>query len=176
MALLGLRCCTRAFSSCGEWGLLFVVVCGLLIAVASCCGARALGAWGSVAVARRLSSYGSRALERRLSSCGARAYLLRGMCDIPGPGIEPMSPALAGGFLTTVPPGKSPVCLFVGTQFNPNSGQSLGRAWSSGPELSTVCCLITHNLCTHFPRVSHWSGHLLGTLPPRDSLLPRPPV
>ena len=35
LAVLGLRCCTRAFSSCGEWGLLFVVVCWLLIAVAS---------------------------------------------------------------------------------------------------------------------------------------------
>ena len=32
------------FSSGGEWGLLFVVVCRLLIAVASHCGARALGA------------------------------------------------------------------------------------------------------------------------------------
>ena len=28
------------------------------------------------------------------------------MWDLPGPGLEPMSPALAGGFLTTVPPGK----------------------------------------------------------------------
>ena len=35
MAALGLRCCARAFSSCGERGLLFVVVRGLLIAVAS---------------------------------------------------------------------------------------------------------------------------------------------
>ena len=35
MAALGLRCCTRAFSSCSERGILFVVVCGLLIAVAS---------------------------------------------------------------------------------------------------------------------------------------------
>ena len=26
--------------------------------------------------------------------------------DLPGPGLEPVSPALAGGFLTTVPPGK----------------------------------------------------------------------
>ena len=32
---LGLRCCAQAFSSCGEWGLLFVAVCGLLIVVAS---------------------------------------------------------------------------------------------------------------------------------------------
>ena len=35
MAALGLRCCVWAFSSCGEQGLLFVVVLGLLIAVAS---------------------------------------------------------------------------------------------------------------------------------------------
>ena len=35
LAALGLRCCARAFSSCGEQGLLFVVVHGLLTAVAS---------------------------------------------------------------------------------------------------------------------------------------------
>ena len=35
MAALGLRCCTWAFSSCGEWGLLFVAVHRLLTAVAS---------------------------------------------------------------------------------------------------------------------------------------------
>ena len=35
MAALGLCCCARAFSSCGELGLLFVAVRRLLIAVAS---------------------------------------------------------------------------------------------------------------------------------------------
>ena len=35
LAALGLCCYTRAFSSCSEWGLLFVVVRSLLIAVAS---------------------------------------------------------------------------------------------------------------------------------------------
>ena len=35
LAALGLRCCTRAFSSCSEQGLLFVAVHRLLIAVAS---------------------------------------------------------------------------------------------------------------------------------------------
>ena len=35
LAALGLLCCARAFSSCGEWGLLFIAVRGLLIAVAS---------------------------------------------------------------------------------------------------------------------------------------------
>ena len=31
----------------------------------------------------------------------------RGMWDLPRPGLEPVSPALAGRLLTTVPPGKS---------------------------------------------------------------------
>ena len=35
LAVLGLRCCAQAFSSCGEQGLLFVAVRGLLTAVAS---------------------------------------------------------------------------------------------------------------------------------------------
>ena len=35
LAALGLCCCTQAFSSCGERGLLFVEVHGLLIVVAS---------------------------------------------------------------------------------------------------------------------------------------------
>ena len=35
LAALGLRCCARAFSSCGERGLLLVAVRGLLIVVAS---------------------------------------------------------------------------------------------------------------------------------------------
>ena len=48
---------------------------------------------------------GSRVQAQQLC---ARAQLLHGMWDLPEPGIEPMSPALAGGFLTTVPPGKSP--------------------------------------------------------------------
>ena len=73
MAVLGLRCCTWAFSSCGERGLLFIVVRGLLIVMASRCGAQALGTRASVVVARGLSSCGSRALEHRLSSRGARA-------------------------------------------------------------------------------------------------------
>ena len=35
LAALVLRCCAWAFSSCGEQGLLFIVVRGLLIAVVS---------------------------------------------------------------------------------------------------------------------------------------------
>ena len=72
LAVLGVRCCTRAFSSCGQRGLFFVAVCGL-IAVASHCRARALGLRASVVAACGLSSCGSQALEHRLSSCSARA-------------------------------------------------------------------------------------------------------
>ena len=61
MAALGLHCCAWAFSSCGERVLLFVAVHGLLIAVASHCGAWALGARASVVVACGLSSCGMRA-------------------------------------------------------------------------------------------------------------------
>ena len=41
MAVLGLRFCARAFSSCGKRGPLFIAVRGPLTIVASCCGAQA---------------------------------------------------------------------------------------------------------------------------------------
>ena len=69
-----------------------------------CMGFSSCGLW---ALECRLSSFGLRALQHRLSSCGAQAQLLHGMWDLPGPGIKPVSPALAGGFLTIMPPGKS---------------------------------------------------------------------
>ena len=87
MAALALHCCMQAFSSHGKRGLQFLLVHRLLIAVASlCCGPRALGAW---------------------------ALLLHGMWDLPRPGIEPMSPAWAGGFLTTALPGKSTYIFII---------------------------------------------------------------
>ena len=59
------------------------------------------------AVAHGLSSRSSWALEHRLKRYGTWAWLLHGMWDLPGPGIEPMSPALADGFFTTEPPEKT---------------------------------------------------------------------
>ena len=87
MAVLGLRFCARAFSSCGKWG-------PLLIAVR-----RPLTVAASPVAEHRLQT-------RRLSSCGSRAQPLRGMWDPPRPGLEPVSPALAGRLSTTAPPGK----------------------------------------------------------------------
>ena len=69
-----------------------------------------LGSIGSRAHA--LSNCRSWALECRLNRCGARAKLLHGMWNLPGPGIKPVSPALAGRFLTTELPGRSCAILF----------------------------------------------------------------
>ena len=87
LAVLGLRFCARAFSSCSKQGPLFIAVRGPLTVVAS------------LVAEHRLQTL-------RLSSCGSRTQLLRGMWDLPRPGLEPVSPALAGRFSTTVPPGK----------------------------------------------------------------------
>ena len=52
-------------------------------------------------------SCGSQTLEHRVNSCSTGAELLCGMWDLPRPGIEPVSPAFTGRFLTTEPPEKS---------------------------------------------------------------------
>ena len=64
-------------------------------------GFSSYGTWPSVVVARGPWSAGSVVVVHWLS-CSAAC----GMWDLPGPGLEPVSPALAGGFLTTGPPGK----------------------------------------------------------------------
>ena len=87
MAVLGLHFCARAFSSCGKWGPLFITVRGPLAIVAS------------LVAEHRLQT-------RRLSNCGSRVQSLQGMWDLPRPGLEPVSPALASRFSTTAPPGK----------------------------------------------------------------------
>ena len=101
LAALGLCYCARAFSSCGERELLFIAVRGLLIAVASLVAEHGLQ-------------------MRGLSSCGTWAQLPRDMWNLPGPGLEPMSPSFAGGFLTTAPLGKSCNCLLTHGVFQPN--------------------------------------------------------
>ena len=87
MAVLSLRFCARAFSSCGKRGPLFTMVRRPLTIVAS------------LVAEHRLQTC-------RLSNCGSRPQLLHGMWDLPRPGLEPMSPTLAGRFSTTAPPRK----------------------------------------------------------------------
>ena len=93
MTVLSLRFCARAFSSCGKRGPLFIAVRGPLTIAAS------------PVAEHRLQT-------RRLSNCGSRAQLLHGMWDPPRPGLEPVSPALAGRFPTTAPPGKPSSIVF----------------------------------------------------------------
>ena len=107
-----------AFSSCSEWVCSRAVVCGLLISVAS------------LVIEHRLSDtqasvvVGPWALNHRLNSCSTWAQLLRGRWDLPRSGIELVSPALAGGFFITEPPGKP--CDIV---FNESLLQKLQRRW-----------------------------------------------
>ena len=119
VTMLGLHWCMRAFSSCSEEGLFLVLVRGfswwwplLLWSTGSrhlwwplllwSTGSRHL-CRGSVLVALELWSVGSRVL-----CMGLVAPQPVGSSQTR---IKPMSPALAGGFLTTGPPGMSEVYL-----------------------------------------------------------------
>ena len=82
MAVLGPRFCARASSSRGKRGPLLIAVRGPPTITAS------------PVAEHRLQT-------RRLSNCGSRAQLLHGMWDLPRPGLEPVFPALAGGFCAT---------------------------------------------------------------------------
>ena len=59
------------------------------------------------------------------------------MWVLPGPGIEPVSPALVGGFLTTEPPGSPP--------------SSLLKRGKRGSEQGWVTCLrsLSQNVLSH---------------------------
>ena len=87
LAVLSLHCCVGSFSSCCKRGLL------------SHCGTRLFSAVTFIP-------------EHSLNSCGTQAKLLHRMWDHPGPGIKPVSSALAGRFFTTEPPGKPLLLLF----------------------------------------------------------------
>ena len=94
MAVLGLRFCARAFSSCGKRRPPFIAVRGPLTITAS------------LVAEHRLQT-------GRLSNCGSRAQLLCGMWDLPRSGLKPVSLALAGRFSTTAPPGKPHLLLLL---------------------------------------------------------------
>ena len=85
LAVLGLRFCARALSSCGRRGPPTIAA--------------------SLVAAHRLQT-------RRPSNCGPRAQLLCSTQDPPRPGLEPASPAPAGRLATTAPPGKPLISLF----------------------------------------------------------------
>ena len=93
-AALGPLCCMWAFSSC-EQGLLFVQRGGFSLWRPLLLQSIGPGAQASVTAVHGLNRV------------GIRAQLLQGVWDLPRPGLKAVSPALAGGFLTTGPPADS---------------------------------------------------------------------
>ena len=94
LAVLGLHCCTLAFSSCSKLGLL--CSCRQLFLL------RSTGSQASV-----ITALGSVVAAHSLNSYDTWAQLLHSIWNLPREGIKSMSCALAGGFLSTTPPGKS---------------------------------------------------------------------
>ena len=86
LAALGLCCCKGAFSVTVRGGYSLVSIHRLLIAVASLVEHKP---WGS-----------------GFSRCCVQAQMLCSTRNLPGLGIRPVSPALAGRFSTTGPRGK----------------------------------------------------------------------
>ena len=80
---------------CGLFQLWFLIAVAFLTVEPGLSGTQT-----EAAAARGLSSCGSRASEHTLNICSTWAWLLCGMWDPPGSGIEPVSPALANGFFT----------------------------------------------------------------------------
>ena len=117
------------------WGLLFVVVHGLLIAVAP------------LIVEHRLQAHG-------LSSCEVWPQLLCGMWDFPRPGIKPTSPA-ASRFLSTISRGKSPeqtIFSSIVQSWYGREQQPLAFRYSSTYIIEVDKCL--------YPRRILYTGHL----------------
>ena len=70
------------------------------------------------------------------------------MWNLRGPGIKPVFPILAGGFLTTVPPGKSSTFLFIPEDTevqsrwrNGNSGDEKEGTWGKFSIHFLLTCL-----------------------------------
>ena len=99
----------RLFSSCSKRLLSAVVQ------ASHCRGFSCFRTQASVVAALGLRTCCSQALEHRLNSGGSQAWLLHRLCNLPSSGIEPASPALAGGFFTTEPPGKPQVFFSMPT-------------------------------------------------------------
>ena len=95
--------------------------------------------------ARGLSGCSSLAPEHRLNSCGPGSVLFHGMWDLAGTWIEPLSPALAGRFFTTVPLGKA-LPHFLSSVIKPG-----GRAPRDAHPPSSLGSL---NLASPFPSLS----------------------
>ena len=120
LAVLCLCCCTGAFSSCCKLKLLQLLSCSTAVSL----------------VEHRLGC-------RPVSSWGSQAQLPGGTWNLHGSGIEPISPALADGFLTTGPRGKSTNLFSFTGGFNPFTVHVIiGKKIFTSAILLLVFCLI----------------------------------
>ena len=145
-----------AFSSCGEQGLLSG--CGVL---GPPCGGSSCGSW---------------TLARWLSHCDAQAWLSHGTQVPPRPGLKPVSPALAGGFLTTGLPGKSlSFILIIGNEFKwmskPLSAGLQPAAWHTPPCPSYLLLKVQQQAAPHPLELSAGRGRLRGNCQTDTKLL-----
>ena len=86
------------------------------------------------------------------------------MWDLPGSGLEPVSPAWAGGFLTTAPPGKSPdylsfyLMFFFSSKIPPRTSHDISLSCHLGLLLAATVSqifLVFDNLDSY---EEDWSG------------------
>ena len=149
----GSYCCTRAFSSCGKWELLFLAVSGILIAVASLISEHRL--W--VRVLQWFWHIGSVVVEYGLtcfSACG----------NFPDQGSNLCPPALAGRFLSIVPPGKSFTLILFFIFFL----KKFIYFWLL--QVLVVACGILLSRPGFEPACLHWKADSLTTGPPRKPI------
>ena len=145
------------------------MVCFFFVFFFCCIGSLLLRGLSLVAVSRGYSSLQCAGFSLRwllFSSCGTRAQLLRGTWGPPEPGLEPVSPALAGGFLTPAPPWKSLEMVFFCCHSWGEEGAS-GTSWVEArdvakhpavhrkgpPQQRIVCPPVTVALRLRMPRV-----------------------
>ena len=130
----------------------FVAPCGLSLVVASRVCSCCVGFSNCSTGAQWL-----KALEYRLSSHGAQASWLRGMWDLPGPGIEPVLLVLQGGFLTTGPPVKPPeFCFVLNYFFLPNEHRGCVKADYSNSVFPSSASEAGERCMAHTENVSIW--------------------
>ena len=119
------------------------------------------------------------------------------MWDLPGPGLEPVSLALAGGFLTTAPPGKSyrqtswknsPHTLSLHWRDSQSHSNAFQDGFSLLPSHETILAetttslLTTRFLVSHFPYLIFFAWKALlhvgseGVVIPRDAIHVSPPT